>query len=104
MKIRMGFVSNSSSGSFIIHWRYRNFGERISIEEAIKTLYMYSEIPRDLVEKTVQNADGSFTTTFWSIMVNDAGDFGDSAKSFCFYLFADVDDQFQIIDKKIDMD
>ena len=38
MKIRSGFVSNSSSASFVINWRMRTFGKEVDKQEAILRL------------------------------------------------------------------
>ena len=132
MKIRMGFVSNSSSGSFIIHWRMKAFGKRVTKERAIGNLFgvcfkdntategsllantegeidwegTWNQDARSKVEdamnKTVQNDDGSFTTTFWTSMVNSAEDFGETAKSMAIGLMADG--MFEVIDTKQESD
>jgi hypothetical protein len=129
MKIRNGFVSNSSSGSFILHWRMKNFGERINITRAVgeafgvhfhydkETLECKGTIDWEhtwnkeakekvdqVLEHTVENVDGSFTTTFYASMINNGDDFGEAAKSLLIGIVADDDDRFDIIDKKIERD
>jgi hypothetical protein len=109
MKIRNGFVSNSSSASFIVHWRMKTFGEEIEKEEAILGLLGVGDITNfreeykqritNIIERTKQNKDGSFVTTFGTSMLNDFDDFGEGAKSMALALICN--DDFEIIDKKI---
>lgn len=102
MKTRIGFVSNSSSASFIVHWRVRTMGEEVSLKEALSDLfeaYVYDQDTKDwnwdrqfrvdeykamfeeIDGRTVQNADQSFTTSFWTSMMNSPEDFGHAAMS-----------------------
>ena len=129
MKIRNGFVSNSSSGSFILHWRMKNFGKRISITKAVGEAFgVYFDYDKEtqeckgtidwehawnieakekvdeVLEHTVENVDGSFTTTFHVSMVNNGDDFGEAAKSLLIGIMADEDDRFEVIDKKVEKD
>ena len=39
MKARMGFVSNSSSASFIVHWRVKTLGQECSVKGAMAKLF-----------------------------------------------------------------
>jgi len=119
MKTRNGFVSNSSSASFIVHWRMRTMGEDINIKLALSKLYdlysyddenkdvvwdEYNEGFKDLFENAVkntkQNADGSFTTEAFTGMLNDYDDFGEYVKSLVFAVVAD--EEFEIIDAKVE--
>jgi len=135
MKSRNGFVSNSSSASFVVHWKYRGFGEEVDILTALKIMYdLYGkwdgetgdrrqlsivdggdfvwenisdgEQYKNSIEKikrfTTQNDDGTFTTIFETSMLNTHEDFGEAAQSFVLGLV--VDDEFQIIDTKVDRD
>lgn len=123
MKIRMGFVSNSSSGSFIMHWRFKDSGKKISIEKAIGMAFgvffkddmetidwenTWNPEVKNKVEKaieaTVQNDDGTFVSTFWTSMINSAEDFGETAKSLVMGIVANEDNNMEIIDNKIEMD
>ncbi len=118
MKVRMGFVSNSSSGSFIMHWRMRTMGKEVTKEKAIGKVFGAfvkedgtidwentwnadrNEIMKDAIEKTEKNTDGSFATTFWTSMVNNGDDFGETAKSMLICIVADEEDTFEIVDTK----
>ena len=57
----------------------------------------------EVIKNTVQNEDGSFTTTFWSVMVNSPEDFGEAAKSLVIGIIASYGD-FEIIDSKTEND
>ena len=123
MKIRNGFVSNSSSASFIIHWRHKGMGNKISVKEAVARIFGVDynfnketemvdwtstwrkeaeEKYNNAVEYTEDNDDGSYTTTFFTTMMNSADDFGDSAKSMLIGLV--TNDEFQIVDTCVNKD
>jgi len=125
MKIRMGFVSNSSSGSFIMHWRVRTFGKKITLNKAIGNLmgvYFKRENEQEteeidwentwnhgekdkidkMIENTVVNDDGTFTSAFGTSMVNNSEDFGEAAKSLVMGIVANED--YEIIDARTQMD
>lgn len=123
MKIRNGFVSNSSSGSFIMHWRMKTFGKKVTLQKAVGEVFgiffkdgtdemdwenTWNKEAKDKVEKiikdTVDNRDGTFTSIFWTSMVNNAEDFGEAAKSLVMGVVVDSDDRFEIIDTKTEMD
>ena len=121
MKTRTGFVSNSSSASFIVHWRMRTFGEKVDVKEAIAKVvglhikedgeidwensWRNEDKPKieEMIEKTVINSDGSFTSTFWTDMYNDAEDFGEAAVSMVMNMVVD-NNNFQIVDSKVETD
>lgn len=122
MKIRTGFVSNSSSASFVIHWRPKTMGEKVSLKEALSNIYGVTsyKIETDEVnwqdnwdkecqpkfektkEQTKDNGDGTYTTHFCTSMMNTADDFGEVAKSFVFNMM--LNDNFHIIDTKLESD
>jgi len=123
MKVRQGFVSNSSSASFIVHWRARTFGNRISLNAAIARVFgvdmkengeefdwenAWNKESQSKVEEaaraTVENADGSFTSSFWTSMMNTPDDFGDAAKSLVMGIVANEDGGFQLIDARVEGD
>ncbi len=123
MKIRNGFVSNSSSGSFIMNWRMKTFGKEVTIRRAIGNIFgvyfkedtdefdwenTWNKEVKPKVEKaidaTVQNSDGSFTSTFWTSMVNSPEDFGETAKSMVIGIVASNENMFEIIDAKTESD
>ena len=122
MKHRSALVSNSSSASFVVHWRMRTFGKTATTERALGNMFgVYfkedneNEIDwdktwnakemrgtvEDLIKSTERNEDGTFTTVFNTTMMNSAEDFGESAKSLAIGLIAS-DNQFQIIDAKVE--
>ena len=80
MKKREGFVSNSSSASFVVYWRClrheegENYG--LDADEAIDGLFEWSKEIKDyLKENTVKTAsEGTYKTTGWISMYNDIGD------------------------------
>ena len=106
MKIRNGFVSNSSAASFIIDWDCASFyrdDEKATFNEAFAKLFdltyddekdeivwnmkrdeKYKKIYDFVKEITVTNSDKTFTTTFHTYMLNDLMDFGEVAT--CFWL------------------
>ena len=121
MKYHRGFVSNSSSASFMAHWRKRTFGKTVSIAQAVGDMFGVNfkegtdeidwenswnkndrEKVESIIEKTIANADGTFTSTFWTSMMNSTDDFGDAAKSLVMGLVAGRD--FELIDSKVDSD
>jgi hypothetical protein len=76
MKHRQGFVSNSSSASFIIQW----LGGSESIEKEICSLFQWTD--RSLIPHIVANTvkyGNLFKATFWTLMHNSYEDFGDGA-------------------------
>lgn len=124
MKIRTGFVSNSSSASFIVHWRPRTFGNKVKKDKIIAVLtgVVYNFISDVNVEKEINeatwlkdcknkfdeimkntndNEDGTFTTTFFTCMKNSGDDFGEIAKFFAMSLLVQ-NDKFIIIDTRVE--
>lgn len=109
MKIRSGFVSNSSSASFIIHWKSRNNRE-MTLEEAINKMdaeFFFREwghgMTKENIEKTTKdNGSGKFTTTFFTGMMRSGDSFGEVAKSFLINIM--TSDDFEIYDFKVDGD
>ena len=128
MKIRNGFVSNSSSANFIVHWRYRNFGQNHSLKKILTKLYDIDEVYNELndsldwsksftkydkdeispwidriLEDTKQNSDGTFTTRFFTSMRNSSRDFGPIAAYFLLSL-AENDELFQLLDATTELE
>ena len=107
MKNRTGFVSNSSSASFIVSWINTTGGlaKETTVVEALCDLF---EVPRDLYNKKAgkfrnvpeylktetdmimelkkltkkDKEDGFFKTEFFTTMMNSGDDFGELAKTF----------------------
>jgi hypothetical protein len=121
MKIRQGFVSNSSSASFIVHWRIKDFGKTITTERAVGEIFGVEfkeetdEINwedtwnkeakgrvEEIIKQTVTNKDGTFISSFHTYMFNNSEDFGEAAKSLVMGLV--VGNVFEIIDTKVEED
>jgi len=110
MKIRMGFVSNSSSASFTIIWKNYAYdvGESC-IKESIVDLFDLSDYDQfdlskedieDLIEITQIRPDGSLSTEFYTSMFNDFSSFGPTFIKFCGCLFAkDRDGSIVVLNK-----
>ena len=99
MKIRSGFVSNSSSASFTIVWKVwpfldheyaKDVGE-ITAETAINNLLEFEEpgIAKRVVKATHQIAPNIFESCFSAIMMNCFGDLGKDAQALLFALYLD---------------
>lgn len=109
MKIRLGFVSNSSSASFIVRWKSRNNRE-MSLEEAIQRMddeFLFGESEFGMTKEYIKrvskdNGNGKFTTEFFTSMMNNGDDFGEQAKSFLINIMTSED--FEIYDFKVDKD
>ena len=97
MKIRKGFVSNSSSASFVIQWQCHLIADDLNtemanikgendLEKAIIILMDYCEedVIRDVISKTKEMSGGNsrYITDFHTIMHNSCEDFGESAMIF----------------------
>jgi len=78
MKIRAGFVSNSSSASFVIYWRVLD-SDKLDIKEALAQVFKSEDDPcvNWLLDKTEETyAANTFKTQVWTSMYNTYADFG----------------------------
>ena len=92
MRIRTGFVSNSSSASFVVTWKVLDLHvkDEDAINYAVAQLLDYNSEydPEEPFNEIVKNTkvlsleDHIFKTGFWTCMMNSSQDFGDAAKSF----------------------
>lgn len=123
MKIRNGFVSNSSSASFIVRWKLvdseENDQEKL-FNEAFCALYgpfsnddgspdleTWFELKEDYesLKKHTKFSNGIFETIFSTSMLNSLKDLGPTAALFNFVLeFGQKRNIIQVIDKEIDDD
>ena len=109
MKIRQGFVSNSSSASFIVTWKPYEGNEHLDIDESLNIVFydIYNqENKKELCErikiKTVQGADKTFKTSFHTNMYNNMRDFGETAS--CFVMELIGSESFTLVNAKVDDD
>lgn len=89
MKVRKGFVSNSSSASFTIRWKWT--GEPKSLKEILKSIFEFDHRTHDdalinEIEKHTAEINGEYATYLWTTMLNCYGDLGEVAEAFFFYL------------------
>ena len=108
MKKRNGFVSNSSSASFIIRWTWGNNNvQKLTLEDAKRILipsYLSDESIADCewaqedlgvfadVKKALDNTVDKgifYETSFHTIMYNDTRDFGEAASTLVMELLVD---------------
>lgn len=90
MKLRSGFVSNSSSASFTILWKaYPALPVTQVNSAAIKDILDFEEpgIEQEIIKCTKEIAPNTFESTFHTIMMNAFGDLGKYAQALLFALY-----------------
>ena len=92
MRIRQGFVSNSSSASFIVRWKFPDNKKITSSLESAKTTLIPNWLSNEedqgdyqqMIEALDQTTDNGifYETSFFTAMFNDMRDFGPHAALF----------------------
>ena len=109
MKIRSGFVSNSSSASFVVKWRISDI-DHLTVEEALEDILPWtsSELFKKIESNTVKDKDPScrntFTSSFFTTMMNSHADFDDSALLLWFALSVSPEKDVDILYSNIEGD
>jgi hypothetical protein len=102
MKIRMGFVSNSSSASFTLTWKVYGIDDN-TVEEAVKKVMDYASCEEEVIRSTKKIDRNVFKSMFWTSMLNCPSDIGNEAMDLYFSLAMNKD-KFEIIDAKLEED
>jgi hypothetical protein len=97
MKIRHGFVSNSSSASFIVVWKCLD----PNIDNAKDALAKIT-LDDSILERTQKLKSNAYRTVFFTTMFNEYEDFGPEAAFMIMNLY--VDNNFEIIDARVEAD
>jgi len=126
MKIRTGFVSNSSSASFTLEWKLRRNDDFEGADDllkfALKIMFecygedsngiphtLNTELDKDIVEiykltKVIDIKEKIFRTHVRTSMFNDINDFGNGIKSLIMALTLNSEGVFEIIEKDLNQD
>lgn len=107
MKIRNGFVSNSSSSSFILRWKM-HYDEDVSIDYALKRLFNFAEpeiaaLLEEIKSKTEKIGENTFETKWWICMRNNFSDFGVAAMVI-YSMLKFEDEMFELLEEKEEFD
>jgi len=108
MKKREGFVSNSSSASFVVYWRCLKQDEdenhSSDVDEAIDGIFKWSkEVSEYLKANTKETSSaGTYATTGWVSMYNDITDFPEEIAYLVLGL--KVEAGFELIDVRVEQE
>ena len=125
MKVRQGFVSNSSSASFIVKWKFKNKNSEtkddvmLALTELFDLSYFYLENKEKGIEDDVfkeefakladyatftryDKKSGIYTTSIWTSMLNTYFDFGDAGS--LLIALADSEGRFELVETSVDRD
>jgi hypothetical protein len=89
MKVRTGFVSNSSSASFTLIWRVNDDDGGWTSDEAVDNLLDWDSAEFvESIKKHTKKAESknTFVSYFWTCMLNTESDIGADAMSLYFTL------------------
>ena len=89
MKVRNGFVSNSSSASFVIIWQPRQNINSQSFREDVENLFRYNNKSNYYISEVMKHTnevqkEDFYHTSFFTSMFNGIDDFGEAAKALLF--------------------
>ena len=115
MKVRSGFVSNSSSASFVIRWKHH---EDRSVNSALAWLFdahddktdsfnwNHMEKQRSVLEEIASNTEkvgkGEYESSFFTAMMNSPMDFGIAAGTLSLALMCNDGKGFDIVSFKVE--
>ena len=105
MKLRKGFVSNSSCASFIVTWESLEGID--NVKDAIHSLFGFGDycsskvkkVVPGLIDSTKKLKDGIFETAFFTTMFNDYEDFGEGHIMLIYYL--SLCDKYRLLSKRV---
>jgi len=113
MKNRNGFVSNSSSASFIVTWKHNGYDDLdgsdnpdnliTDVSEAVNRILMYApdNVLSDIVDNTEHLGNGVFQTMCRTYMMNSIVDFDANICYLVTALVANQYGQFELVKTEV---